>query len=273
MIPLMFLLGQQASTIITPNPLPYWIGCNNIEKSAPSGYNCVSDQSYNGIQIGDMFEGGYYAGKYLLYEQIYAIVVSPKNAGEYSGYLCTSSIVPTNIALDSMEDGYTNTINMYNYSKFFFPAAKIAVEKNINGYTDWYIPSPYELFLLERNLYPYTTNNNSVITTNCSDNNIENSGVFTRYVGGYNPNSYPCVRYTYTLGDPLTQTSSSLFKSTGTEKFTSSPYGTSYVSKSSKSVGHFIGNPSGYDYGGTGTYNTVAWDSTRVFRLIRKVPI
>jgi hypothetical protein len=78
------------------------------------------------------------------------------------------------------------------------PAAQFCTTRNINGFTDWYLPARYELDIAYENLKPTTTSNNTS--------------------WGINDYSVPKRTVNRTAGDPA-QTSITAFQSTGSEPF------------------------------------------------------
>ncbi|MNZ77526.1 hypothetical protein D3C78_960700 [compost metagenome] len=109
--------------------------------------------------------------------------------------------------------------------------ARWALNLNIDGHTDWYIPSRDELELLYRNLKP-TTRSNYV------------------YSHGENPSSVP-VGYPYTETSP-SQTAVDAFQSDGTEAFEGEWYWSSSQFSADLSWHQFFigGDQSYYDKNG-----------------------
>jgi hypothetical protein len=92
--------------------------------------------------IGQVFGGGYYAGLYSLTGNGVAthyLIVSPKSSGFSSNLrFSTTSVSFTN----SNFDGKTNSAAMNTSAN---PAAFFCEGLTIGGYSDWYLPSRYEL--------------------------------------------------------------------------------------------------------------------------------
>lgn len=144
--------------------------------------------------IGSAFEGGFFAGRFTLDGQVYALIVAPKAMGDH-GYIAYGEYGQEIAGASSFNNGLSNTIAMADAGS---EAARWALNLNIDGHTDWYIPSRDELELLYRNLKP-TTRSNYV------------------YRHGENPSSVP-VGYPYTEDSPV-QTAVEAFKEGGEESF------------------------------------------------------
>lgn len=101
--------------------------------------------------IGAPFQGGFYGGQIRIDGQLYALIVAPKISGETSAsqWADTYENIP---GAQSYHDGYTNTQAMFEAG--CSPLATWAWTLNIEGYTDWYLPSQDELEVLHRNLKP-----------------------------------------------------------------------------------------------------------------------
>ena len=118
-------------------------------------------------EIGDFYEGGYFAG-YISQTAngvaTHGLLVAPAASG-YNGksklqwQTSTGSVSGT----ASFFDGATNTANMATASN---PAANYCAGLTINGYSDWYLPARYELEIAYYNLKPTSTNNYTSFGTN-----------------------------------------------------------------------------------------------------------
>lgn len=114
--------------------------------------------------IGERFQGGYYAGEYVLDGVTYFLILADKVYEERAGYVTGALSGVSNYKLYvSDTDGLsaTNWIafpttvqTRANTNSFYY---KIR-QKNISGTTDWYYPSRAELQTIVQNLYPTTTN-------------------------------------------------------------------------------------------------------------------
>lgn len=144
--------------------------------------------------IGSTFEGGFFAGRFALDGKVYALIVSPKAQGEHDD-IAYGEYGQEITGAGNFNDGMANTIAMADAGS---EMARLALNLNIDGHTDWYIPSRDELELLYRNLKP-TTSSNYV------------------YRHGENPSSVP-VGYPYTETSPA-QTAVEAFQSGGAEAF------------------------------------------------------
>lgn len=150
--------------------------------------------------IGDEFEGGYYGGIINQDGTEYYLIVSPKA----QGYTTAAYAPSATGGGTSVIDGPANTAAMDSTS---YPAAKFCADLSINGYTDWYLPSRYELDVLYFNLKPSTDAN--------------------RTTDGINSYAVPPRTVNFTTSNPP-QTSATLFRAGGAEAFpTVQPHWTS----------------------------------------------
>ena len=149
---------------------------------------------------GEAFEGGFYAGRFMLDGAEYALIVSPKAEGELEEAVWGErrKDIP---GATSCNDGLTNTRAMAEAGS---DLARWMLALDINGFTDWYLPSRDELELCYRNLKP-------TIQTN-----------YTSFRDGDNPSSLP-AGYPYTSSSP-TQTSTEGFKGDAQEAFVGAWY-------------------------------------------------
>ena len=99
--------------------------------------------------IGAPFEGGFFAGLFLLDGKPHALVVAPKTEGEATLQFKTSR--NTTEGARSLRDGLANSNAMANG---YHPAAAFCRDLSIGGFTDWYLPSRHEAALLAENLMP-----------------------------------------------------------------------------------------------------------------------
>jgi len=106
--------------------------------------------------IGMPFEGGFFAGRFKVGEQLFALVVSPKAEGEHDERQWSKGPGRVKGAL-SFNDGRANTEAMALAGSGL---GQWALGLAIGGHKDWYIPSRDELELVYRNLKP-TANENA----------------------------------------------------------------------------------------------------------------
>ncbi|MDA8092312.1 MAG: DUF1566 domain-containing protein [Betaproteobacteria bacterium] len=101
--------------------------------------------------IGTPTSGGYYAGRIRLDDgNVYVLIVAPKAEGEHEPTIW----MPVGVNFDgatSYNDGMANTVAMAEAGSELAMWARAA---NINGETDWYLPSQDELEIIYRNLKP-----------------------------------------------------------------------------------------------------------------------
>ena len=184
----------------------------------------------NGTQVptepGTQFEGGFYVGRFRLGDKTCLLIVAPKAKGETEGtWQRITNDVPD---CRSFFDGMTNTAAL---SMVGSPIARWAMQLDINGFDDWYLPSRDELELLYRHLKP-TAESNYV------------------WRHGDNPSSVP-AGYPYTDELPL-QTSVTAFQDDGPEAFSASWYWSSTQYSRSYAWGQYFGG--GSQYGNAKSY-------------------
>ena len=107
------------------------------------------------LNPGDAFKGGFFAGNFMLKGQCYALIVAPKETGEYSDINWNNGYSFIEGAT-SYNDGLANTLAMAEAGS---ELAKWMRSLDINDKTDWYLPSQDEREILYRHLKP-TTNKN-----------------------------------------------------------------------------------------------------------------
>jgi hypothetical protein len=105
--------------------------------------------------IGTSMDGGFYAGRVKIGEQVFALIVAPKFDGEHDNiaWIDDYKAVP---GAQSYSDGFANTEAMAEAGSNL---AKWARGLRIAGHDDWYLPSQDELEIIYRNLKP-TSNEN-----------------------------------------------------------------------------------------------------------------
>ncbi len=155
-------------------------------------------------EIGDAFEGGFFAGLISHTDDgvaTHALIVAPAATGASGGgYTITTNLAwktsnTSTSGTSSSFDGAANSANMNNASH---PAAQFCEGLSIGGYSDWYLPARYELDIAYENLKPTTTSNNTS--------------------WGINPYSVPERTVNRTAGAPA-QTSIAAFQTGGAEAF------------------------------------------------------
>jgi hypothetical protein len=125
--------------------------------------------------IGEPFGGGYFAG-YISHtadgNPTHALIVAPRATGATgANYTLTTSLAwktatTTTAGTTSSFDGAANTAAMVTAGIADHPAAEFCVNLSIGGFTDWYLPSRYELDIAYFNLKPSTQANNTSWGTN-----------------------------------------------------------------------------------------------------------
>ena len=134
----------------------------------------TGEQKYPAV-IGEPFGGGYFAG-YISHtadgNPTHALIVAPRATGATgTGYTLTTNLAwkttnTTTAGTTSSFDGAVNTAAMVTAGIADHPAAQFCVNLSIGGFTDWYLPSLYELDIAYFNLKPSITSNNTASGTN-----------------------------------------------------------------------------------------------------------
>jgi hypothetical protein len=144
-------------------------------------YIVTSEQKFPAV-IGEPFGGGFFAG-YISHtadgNATHALIVAPRETGATGGgYTLTTNLkwadqtvaAPAHVTLigaSSVFDGKVNTDLMMSliadetYSAGAFPAAQFCADLSIGGFTDWYLPSRFELDIAYFNLKPGTQVNDT----------------------------------------------------------------------------------------------------------------
>jgi hypothetical protein len=125
--------------------------------------------------IGEPFGGGYFAG-YISHtadgNPTHALIVAPRATGATgTSYTLTTNLVwktttTTTAGTTSVFDGVANTAAMVTAGIADHPAANFCKNLSIGGFTDWYLPSRYELDIAYFNLKPGTGGNDTNFGTN-----------------------------------------------------------------------------------------------------------
>ena len=125
--------------------------------------------------IGEPWGGGYFAG-YISHTEdgnpTHALIVAPRLEGATgTSYTLTTNLrwkttTTTTTGTTSNFDGAANTAAMVTAGIADHPAAQFCVNLSIGGFTDWYLPSRYELDIAYFNLKPGTAANSTSWGTN-----------------------------------------------------------------------------------------------------------
>ncbi len=97
---------------------------------------------------GTAFGGGYYAGRFFIDGQAYALIVSPKASGTIDPMPWNESTAHV-AGATSYNDGAANTAAMVKAGSAL---AKKITGLRIGKFTDWYLPSRLELLLAHHEL-------------------------------------------------------------------------------------------------------------------------
>ena len=206
------------------------------------GFN-VYEQSplFPPVDLGEGFAGGYYAGMISSTgneQPTYFLVVSPKALGETT--TSYDNGLSANTTSTSVIDGYANSLWLANTN---YPAANFCRSLNIGGFTDWYLPSFFEMSVIYANLKVLEFNNVTTTGTNLYSV-LSRTTNYSQYV----PN----------------QTYSTSFKQGGSEAFTSTNYWVSTHRDSSTAFHISMGS-------GTHGFSNKNLNTLKV-RAIRRVP-
>lgn len=178
--------------------------------------------------IGAPFEGGFYAGRFMLDGAEYALIVSPKAEGELeeAAWAELRKDLP---GTTSCNNGLDNTTAMATAGS---DLARWMLALDINGFADWYLPSRDELELCYRNLKPSSRTN------------------YCGFRDGENPSSLP-AGYPYTANSPA-QTTAAPFAAKGEQAFSGDWYWSStQYGPSSAWIQGFGGGGQGGDHKGS----------------------
>jgi hypothetical protein len=131
-------------------------------------------QQYPAV-IGEPWGGGYFAG-YISHtadgNPTHALIIAPSETGATgTGYTLTTDLqwktaATTTGGASSEFDGAANTAAMVTAGIADHPAAEFCVNLSIGGFTDWYLPSLYELDIAYFNLKPSTVANITSVGVN-----------------------------------------------------------------------------------------------------------
>ena len=202
---------------------------------------------------GTAFAGGYYAGRFKVGSQAYALIVAPKATGNTTTTFWTGSggYSEATTAL-SVSDGLANTNLMIGNTNLTGP--RWARNLRIGGYDDWYIPSQDELEICYRYLKPTTGANQTYSSSYAKDPGKNNSAI-PATVG-------------YTAAAPV-QTANAAFKAGGAEAFDAKRYWCSTGQVNASYIGWVQDFTSGLQDG----QNSVYYSNTVSTRAVRRIPI
>ncbi len=175
-------------------------------------------------QTGEPLNGGYFYGLMQADGNLYALIVAPKALGQYPSHIAWGKYGENSAAI-SCYDGAANTQAMATEGS---AAAQWALELDIGGRKDWYIPARDEVEIQYRELKPTTQKN------------------YCSFRDGDNSSSVP-VGYPYASEYPA-QTLAPLFQEGGTEAFDAAWYWSSTQSSANYAyVQYFGGGKQDYD--------------------------
>lgn len=152
--------------------------------------------------IGDAFGGGYFAGQIDVSGTKYNLVVADKSVGEA---LKKWGPVGATSGFNSFIDGPTNSAGEAALGSTY-EAATFCENLNTGGFTDWYLPSVYELITIYYYLKPGTTANNT--GTGSTPNAVSPQPISTNF----------------SSGDPAQTTATSFQTGASSQEFVLPPY-------------------------------------------------
>jgi hypothetical protein len=152
---------------------------------------------------GTQFQGGFYAGRFRIGQNHFALVVSPRTAGDRAPGVWSSDYTKMS-GTGSFSDGLANTRAM---AEAKLELAQWALGLSIDGYADWYLPSRDELEICYRHLKPTEEENYT-------------------WRSGENSSALPLATYAYSETEP-SQTGVELLRAGGAEAFHETWYWTS----------------------------------------------
>jgi hypothetical protein len=127
-------------------------------------------QQYPAV-LGEPWGGGFFAG-YISHtadgNPTHALIVAPRETGATgTGYTLTTNLAwktanTATAGTTSAFDGAANTAAMVTAGIASHPAAEFCVGLSIDGFTDWYLPSRFELDIAYFNLKPTTEANSAL---------------------------------------------------------------------------------------------------------------
>lgn len=133
-------------------------------------------QPYNGGIIAYIFQSGdtgYISG------QVHGLIIPTGSLPTYQ-WGCSGTNIPTNTALGY---GNSNTNNIVSYCSTSSTAARYAYNLSAGGYSDWFLPSFYELQKIAGNGYLLNLPNSMVWTS--SQYSTTSAYAINTYSGGY----------------------------------------------------------------------------------------
>ena len=128
--------------------------------------------------IGDAYQGGFFAGQINVSGTKYNLVVSPKASGEA---IKAWGVYGVSTGQTSVINGPTNSANEAALGASY-EAATFCEGLTIGGYSDWYLPAKNELEVLYYNLKPTTDANNTSSGSNA--NAVSPEPISTNYTSG-----------------------------------------------------------------------------------------
>ena len=187
-------------------------------------------------EIGSSLGGGYYAGQISTSANgvaTHALIVAPFA----SGHSFSKKYKNVNTAVtgaDSMFDGAQNTADMVaEGDATVYPAAWFCDSLVIGGYSDWYLPSRYEMGVIYYHMKPYTS--------------YPNLGVYQGTTNGTNPYSVPTRTTGYEYYVPAVTTAAAFREVGGTEYWYRSGYWSSTDDSTNVLKAWFVGFGNGQE--------------------------
>jgi hypothetical protein len=207
--------------------------------------------------IGDPFQGGFYAG--LISHTAngiatHALIVAPAATGATgTGYPVTTGLSwktanTSTPGATSPFDGVANMAAVVAAGIANHPAFQFCYSLTIGGFNDWYLPSTREHDVAYFNLKPTTDANNTTAAT-------------------ANPYAVPSRNSAYAAGGPPVQTTVAAFQSpNGAERFATGATGNNHLTSTEQSVTE--GARFAFETGFNGVITKSSLRAVRAFRRI-----
>jgi hypothetical protein len=222
--------------------------------SAGTASNSITTFTAAGYSYG----GGYWAGVF----NGYNLVVAPKATGYTEGVYGMTKTAPSpyEYGNQSFTDGVSNTNTLYSGTVGTSYAPNIATwckginnSGGINGYTDWYIPAPFELQMMWYWLKPYAVDNETGIGYSAAMYYYYGNPYGTPQYGvGYNPfagGGYSVPTTGWTASGFPTQIPTAAFQSGGSESIENTMWTSKETNIYSGAVVFFANQFGGYNEG------------------------
>ena len=140
--------------------------------------NYLFNKPVNEKQIGELFGGGIIVSKWIYPKNIYNYLIMSKS--DISVGASWSNIINSSVVTNDF-DGYKNSINIMNQASHTTSAAKLCNVYTSDGFTDWYLPSIFELnqAFSNSNIIGYIFGDNSLTGKYWSSTQFDNTAGYS----------------------------------------------------------------------------------------------